>query len=205
MKKHLWIIMLLLLLLLTGCGQGDKVTSLTEEGLAYFNGTEFFNNYETRCNQFLNSLYDTPEQIDLYELLYCGTDVQETLPVEEEIAAYEKVSGREITEAFYEVPYDCDKLSTANIDEFLYKYLGLTLAETAQVGLEPYIYLEEYDAYYHFHSDTNYCMQVVFDKGECQGDLIRLYYDDTFHNEGSKVVTLRQVEDGYQFVSNQLV
>ena len=46
---------------------------------------------------------------------------------------------------------------------------------------------------------------MTFDKGERQGDLVRLYYEDTFRNEGSKVVTLRQTDEGYQFVSNQMV
>lgn len=96
-------------------------------------------------------------------------------------------------------------MTTESIDQFLQKYTGLTLAETERIGLnKDYIYLEEYDAYYHFHGDTNFWTQVMFERGERQGELIRLYYEDTFRNEGNKVVTLRQVENGYQFVSNQM-
>lgn len=204
MKKHLWIVLLSLLLLLTGCGQGDKVAPLTEDELAYFNGTEFFNLYETRCNQFLNSLYDGPEQMDLYELLYCGTGVLEKATEKEVFTAYAALVNEEYSEDV-DIPCGCDKMTTEKIDEFLQKYTGLTLAETDKIGLDQFIYLEEYDAYYHFHGDTNYCTQVTFDKGERQGDLVRLYYEDTFRNEGSKAVTLRQTDEGYQFVSNQLV
>ena len=107
MKKHLWIVLLSLLLLLTGCGQGDKVAPLTEDELAYFNGTEFFNLYETRCNQFLNSLYDGPEQMDLYELLYCGTGVLEKATEKEVFTAYAALVNEEYSEDV-DIPCGCD-------------------------------------------------------------------------------------------------
>ena len=47
---------------------------LTGDELAYFN-EEFFNNDVSGTNirnQFLVSLYERPEDIDLYELFYCG-------------------------------------------------------------------------------------------------------------------------------------
>ena len=211
MKKRLSIVLLLVLaVLLTGCGQGDKVVPLTEAELEYFNGTEFFNNYENRSNQFLGSLYDSPEQINMYELLYCDTGVREEITDKEIFTAYAVLIGEEYNEDV-DIPCGCDKMTTAKIDEFLQKYTGLTLAETDKIGLDYFINLEEYDAYYHFHGDTNWT-DVVFTKGERQGDMIRLYYDGAFYKNdgtldkhGESVVTLRQTEEGYQFVSNQLV
>lgn len=71
--------------------------------------------------------------------------------------------------------------------------------------MEHFIYLEEYDAYYHIHGDTNFRSAVTFYKGEQQGDLIRLYYQDDFLKEGEKVVTLRQQDGMYHFIANQEV
>lgn len=189
-------------MVLTGCNSNyEKMKTLTEEELAYFNGTEFFNCYENRSNQFLSSLYDSPEKIDLYELLYCTTgDVE--LTTDAEIAAIYKKTGRDTDE---ELPCACEKMTTAKIDAFLQRYIGLTLAETEKIGLEHFIYLEEYDAYYHIHGDTNFRSVVTFHQGEQQGDLIRLYYKDDFLNEGEKVVTLRQQDEGYYFIANQKV
>ena len=65
----------------TGCtfieagkqNNSSKITQLTAEELEYFNGDEFFNGeYMNIRNQFLSSLYDTPEKVDLLELFYCG-------------------------------------------------------------------------------------------------------------------------------------
>lgn len=53
-------------------------------------------------------------------------------------------------------------------------------------------YLPEYDAYYHSHGDTNYFSGVNITAGERVGDTIRLYYDDTFHVDGWKCVTLEE-------------
>ncbi len=65
-------------------------------------------------------------------------------------------------------------------------------------------YLPEYDAYYHSHGDTNYFSGVNITAGERVGDTIRLYYDNTFHVDGWKCVTLEEQADGsYWFVSNQ--
>ena len=57
----------------TGAKQ-PEARPLTGDELAYFN-EEFFNNDVSGTNirnQFLVSLYERPEDIDLYELFYCG-------------------------------------------------------------------------------------------------------------------------------------
>ncbi len=83
--------------------------------------------------------------------------------------------------------------------------LGLTLAETNQVGLDNFTYLPEYDIYYYFHGDTNYRASVTFQSGERNGNLVRLTYNDTFMGDGIKEVTLREHGDSWQFVSNLAV
>jgi len=70
------------------------------------------------------------------------------------------------------------------------------------MGLENFTYLEEYDAYYYYHGDTNYRMEITFSSGEREGDIIRLFYDDVFFVDGEKMLTLREKGDSYLFVSN---
>ena len=42
------------------------------------------------------------------------------------------------------------------MDAFLQEYLGVALDETNKKNLDQFIYLEEYDAYYLLHGDTNF-------------------------------------------------
>ena len=52
---------------------GDAWEPLSEEELAYFNGDSFFNgDYLNIRNQFLSSTYAAPEEIDLFQIFYCG-------------------------------------------------------------------------------------------------------------------------------------
>ncbi|MFQ7855735.1 MAG: M56 family metallopeptidase [Flavonifractor plautii] len=96
-------------------------------------------------------------------------------------------------------------LTTAQMDAVLEEYLGLTLAETGQVGLEHFTYLPGFDVYFYYHGDTNYRGSVAFTGGERRGELVRLTYDDTFMGDGYKQVTLRERGEGWQFVSNLAV
>ena len=54
---------------------GAELTYFAEE---WFNGDDF-----NIRNQFLNSLYDRPEDIDLYNLFYCGSGLPETISDQE--------------------------------------------------------------------------------------------------------------------------
>ena len=171
---------------------GAELTYFAEE---WFNGDDF-----NIRNQFLNSLYDRPEDIDLYNLFYCGSGLPET------------ISDQELAEegnwaADGELICPLEKNSRANMDAVLTQYAGLTVEETNQVGLEGFSYREEYDAWYHAHGDTNYYPQVDITAGRRQGDLIHLYYRETFRPDRGDwgCVTLRDLGDGnYWFASNQI-
>ena len=216
MRKLEWMPVLLALLLaglcltgLAGCAErggdtaalgterNEPVTApdgpLTEGELKYFN-EEFFNSgYFNLRNQFLTSVYETPADIDLFELFYNGDGQEETM-TDEEWAAFEEAGG------FIET--DVTKISTIWADAVLKEHTGLTLAETNQAGLDNFIYLPEYDAYYMAHGDTNYLNEVVFVSGEWKDGLIRLYYADEVSG-ARKCVSLRETaEGGYHFVSN---
>lgn len=179
-------------------GETGGVRSLTGDELAYFN-EEFFNQEGTYSirNQFLNSLYEKPEDIDLFELFYCGTGIDAPMTDEElrQVGSFDTAG---------ELICPVDKMSVEAINQVLLENTGLTLEETGQIGMDYFQYLPEYDAYYHSHGDTNYFSGVNITAGERVGDTIRLYYDDTFHVDGWKCVTLEEQADGsYWFVSNQ--
>ena len=193
--------------------KGDEAVPVTEEGrpltgdeVAYFN-EEFFNGNDFNIhNQFLNPLYEKPEDIDLFALFYCGIPEGEVdlSDVPDISAGWAEVIRRD----YGGTAPDCAMyaLSTADMDAFLEKYTGLTVAETNGVGLESFSHLPEYDAYYWAHGDTNYRGNVTFTAGEREGGTIRLYFED-FHygGYGTECVTLQAQEDGsYWFVSHLL-
>ncbi len=180
----------------TGANQTETMP-LTDEELSYFNGDEFFNGEPINIrNQFMSSLYDAPEKIDLFQLFYCGSGQTEN-PSDAEKEAVIAQNGWDV------VPdCACEKISRASMDAVLTEYMGLTLADTGKVGLENFTYLSDYDAYYYFHGDTNYRGSITFAGGEREGDVIRLLYEDVYFNDGKKVLTLREKDGGYLFVSN---
>ena len=185
--------------------KAEEVRALTGDELAYFN-EEFFNNDTVDNvvglnihNQFLTSLYERPEDIDLQELFYCGTGLSGNMSDEElrQVGSFAP-DGTQICPT--------DKLPVADMNTVLLENTGLTLDETKQIGLEFFQYLPEYDAYYHSHGDTNYFYGVNIISGERVGNTIRLYYPDTSARYDSAwlCVTLEAQDDGsYWFVSNQ--
>lgn len=185
----------------TGAKGGTAAaTPLTGDELAYFN-EEFFNNDTVNHvvgvnlhNQFLTSNYARPEDIDLYSLFYCGTGRSAGMTDEElrQVGSFDS-NGAQICPT--------DKLAVADLDAVLLENTGLTLSQTAGIGLEQFQYLPEYDAYYHTHGDTNYLHNIYVAAGERTGNTLRLYYTQT---GGWSCVTLEEQSDGsYWFVSNQ--
>lgn len=144
----------------------DDAQPLTGEEQAYFNSA-FFTGEDVHLRaQFLTSLYDRPEDIDLYQLLYNG--IGEEINDEDLTALKAHGCSLEVDE---------EKLSTAGIDAFLQQNTGTSLAESNKRGLDQFLYLEEQDAYYHLHGDTNAPTDIFFSYGEREGNLIKLYYD----------------------------
>lgn len=179
--------------------QKDPVP-LTFEEPAYFNDGFFFDNgtgnggddylHFSIRNMFLTSQHDTPQDIDLFGLFYCGS-AQPSAPMSQEERQLVIDRGYGGTDP----DCDCTKITRQEMDAVLWEYTGLTLEETRQVGLKQFTYLPEYDAYYHFHGDTNYTLPI-FSRGSRQEDLIHLDY-------GDRRLTLRQTGNGYQFCSNR--
>ena len=217
-KPRFWVVVIAIILVVgvtIGCSTNPINTakpsnpndiekiSLSEDELAYFNGDSFFNGaYMNMHNQFLSSLYDQPADINLFELFYCGSGLDETITDAELVAVLEKL---EMTMSLDEIPCPCEKNSFSNMDEILTEYMNITLAETEEIGLENFVYLSDYDSYYHLHGDTNYRSNINFSRGEREGDIIRLFYSDGFLADGDKVLTLREKNGAYLFTANQMV
>ncbi len=188
--------------------------ALTGEELRWFN-EEFFSSPEASLynfrNQFANPLilYDRPEDIDLYELFYCEMGDGE-------------ISDAELTAAFgfdtwEDMPCPGYKMTAGEIDRLLVEYTGRSLEETNKVGLDQFTYLEEYDAYYWMHGDTNYSGGPKIAAGVRDGDLVKLYHNSSFAGTSWYCVTLVEAggsgprpygeqgteERQYYFVSHQ--
>ena len=186
---------------------------LTAEELERFN-TEIFNGDGfNMMNQFLFQAVEAPKdykQIDLFELFYNGTGEPMEVTEEERRAVAEAAWGGE------DPMVDLVKCPASEMDAVLQKYLGLTLDETDRWCLDQFTYLEEYDAYYDFHGDTDYPGEVTFTSGEWKDGKVLLYYEDSgFHvlssgngetsmvSFGPACVTLEPQKDGgYRFLSN---
>lgn len=179
-----------------------ETTELTEDELAYFNGDSFFNGeYLNIRNQFMSSIYNEPSDIDLASLFYCGTGSFQAIAEYELKEVMEKAG---VAGSIDELPCGCDKISRSDMNKVLSENMGITLEYTKNIGLDHFVFLSQYDAYYHFHGDTNYRGQISFSRGEHEGDLIRLYYNDEFFGDGNKILTLREKNGVYLFVANQM-
>ena len=175
----------------TGANKQDanntEQVALTEDEIAFFEDT-FFSS-DSIAPQFLNSLYTSPENINLFDLFYNGTYLPGAIDTEE---------LRALSETYPDIwdNIDCTKIPAKDIDAILEKYTGLKLKDTQKLGMEHFTYLKQYDAYYHFHGDTN-ARGLDIIAGYRQGDCVYLYYDE------NKMVTLKEVENGWHILSNQ--
>ena len=189
---------------------------LTAEELERFN-TEF-NDDTSGFNirrQFLFLAVEAPKdyrQIDLFQLFYNGAGPFESCTGEERQAVADAGYGGENPMT------DLIKCPREQMDAVLQEYLGFGLEDTDKWGLDQFTYLPEYDAYYHFHGDSNSSGRVEFSAGEWKDGKILLYYTGycfpvLSNGDGSWIftdetdipacVTLEPQDDGgYHFLSN---
>ncbi len=175
---------------------------LDEAEIEYFN-TEFFNstmaggiNRKNIRNQFLNSYYDRIEDVCLGQLFYLGTGRYEEIG-EAEKAAFERKYGYWIDVC------PCEKNRVSDINDVLFENTGLQLEDMYGQGYVDTHYLEEYDAYYQFHGDTNYVLCTI-DRGYRLDNCVYLLHGLDGDNPGC--VELREIQPGqYHFVSHRQV
>ena len=199
-RVKIFLLLLTLCCALTACGTKpvDDAPPPDDETPAvdidWFN-TEFFNVGSGVCmaNMMLSSYYDTAADIDLYELFYNGTGERNEV-TDEEIAALVEICP-------WAAEVDVIKDSTVWMDAFLQEYAGVTLDETNKKNLDQFIYLEEYDAYYLLHGDTNFQRCTVLSLEKNEDGTIVLTYEQESGEKG--IVTLMGSKGSYQFVSNK--
>ena len=200
-------------------GSDGKVPSsgpeaLTGEELRWFN-EEFFSIPEASAynfrNQFANPiiLYDRPEDINLYELFYCEMGDGEISDAE--------LAAALGYDSWEDMPCPGYKMTAGEMERLLVEYTGRSLEETNKVGLDQFTYLEEYDAYYWMHGDTNFSGGPEIAAGVRDGDLVKLYHNSSFAGTSWYCVTLVEAggsgtrpygeqgteERQYYFVSHQ--
>lgn len=167
---------------------------LTEDELLFFSDfIQKMGNYG-----FLLSEYNAPEQVNLDEVFYSGAGITSEMS-QEEVEAYLAYTGQE------EIYTDCIRIRREDADAFLLEKLGIGLDEIPD-GF-PWIYLAEFDSYYHEAGDTNYMEHLCID-GTRSGDIYTLHFRSndrwgTFQNDYE--TQLQKVGDEYHFVSNHLL
>lgn len=165
----------------------DGWVSLTAEEIQWFN-EQFFNvDGKSIVNAFVNTTYTDIREIDLAELFY---------DVNEEISEKEKTA---LEKAEMDIELDIQKRSTSSMNELFLKYAGISLEECQKIGLDSFVYLKEFDAYYSAHNDSHY-QRVEVKSGEkyANGDVSLLCIScDT---EEEREVVLKTVENRYCFV-----
>ena len=99
---------------------------------------------------------------------------------------------------------DYQKLTVPYMDGILQEYMNTSFEEIDKVDLDYYLYLEEFDAYFGSHGDTNYSPIVVLSGVKDENDNVKLQYLRT-EEEKEYTVTLEAHPRGYYFKSNVVV
>lgn len=140
--------------------------------------------------------YEGSCDADLDTILYSGAGIAAEI-TEEDRALYEKTVG-------YPLEFDLIKIAREDIENYLYENLGSSL-EDMNTALS-WVYIPEADAYFKEISDTNYlayhCVSGV--QRQNQVELIMEPEEDADYAPVCRL-TVRQMEDGILFLSNQFL
>lgn len=163
---------------------------------------EFLN--KTENNGFVGTLnlYDAPEQASLYAIFYDGAGVGEWGSAHWDDAEQAAVLAACGWDEFH-VPVL--KIKATDVELVLQEKLSVSYAQMTKTMEEcGFVYVQEYDAYYDMHSDTNYLeVEVSAVTLSPEGLYVVEYTQPAFDAEDRLVVTLRADKAaGYQFVSN---
>ena len=176
-------------------GQRPEGT-LSGAEIQYFNETFFNRDLDDPTairNHFLACEYERPEDIDLYQLFYCGVPVAADDTHAEELR---------LAENGPDAACPTDILPVSAMDAVLRQYTGKGFQDMDTTTLEGFDHPEE-DYYTHSHGDTNAPSDIQVLTGEREGDTVTLYYTLLWAPSDWHRLTLQEGEDGsYQFRSN---
>lgn len=166
MKSRFTFLLAAILCVLCGCtaGMNDQgpaaSAAVPETGLESIEA--LFN--QPQNNGLLLSVFDDVSDIDLSQVFYNGAGITNSV-TEEERELYCRTLGID------SAPLDMTKITTAQANDFLVRWLGIGLSgiSTSLTDYDGWVYLEDYDAYYFLHGDTNY-QELDFISGEAAAD-----------------------------------
>lgn len=176
-------------------------TRLDEEELKWF-AEQYFSdpcmNIFHTTNYFLKTDYAAPEEINLFELftsqlMFFGGSTA---------SPEEKEQAMQLANAEGKDNISVSKITSSEMSDVLKLYTGITLEETQKVGLDKFVYLEEYDAYYLVVPNERpiYRLCVILDGYRTEdGQVVLMYEDPSLITNGSTakyIVTLRKATDG---------
>lgn len=209
-KRFFLILIIGIILLVPSFSFGDNNSisnELTDEELTDLE--KMLNEYEN--NGFLKSVYSNPSKINLNAVLHSyfvknGEINVDTLSKEE----VENIKKQFNVEEF-EIPLF--KITTSELLEYYKEKTGEDLKD-AKNRLTDYTYIEEYDAYYNMHGDTNYneveCIKGIKNpegtvqiqyKGK-KFSTQSIWKENQLIEQELMIVTLKKTANGYIFVSN---
>ena len=164
---------------------------------------ELFGDYMRWYSQALTSEYSRPEEVDLGMLFYRGVPLRsEVEPTADEVNKLAKLSVMWSSENTCELP--TQRISTAQMNEILEQYFGISLDETTGNGIDWLTYLEDTDCYYTMHSSTNAISPEITAAYLLEDGTIAMYYTES-RIIGNSLAILKPVGDGYQILSNKTI
>lgn len=165
---------------------------------------DFENAFNDESNYgFLLSDYDDIRDVDMYQVFYIGAG----LPAPENSDAIRAADEATFTDG---TP-DCDStiLTAQQISDFLLLKTGYSLAEMS--SSLTWDYVADYDAYVHWHGDTNFISigcssgrQISADTYEVEYTIDGGFYDDSGNLLTGGMVTVRISDNTMQFISNSM-
>ena len=218
MKKWMsWLLVAVLLLSLTACGEKKPDDTNTDEKPATSRAITDAEKAEIQTflndpanNGFLQSAYNAPEQASLYYAFYSGCGVGTFGTTDWTKEEKEDVLYYSHWDDYHTSPL---KIKRTDVEQLVKEKLGVSLEDMATDlnnhffftnSSSRLFYMETYDAYYLMHDDTNFCSITVTDGAFDGNDGYRIEYtmDPTVPTDG--VVVLKKTDSSFQFFSNAL-
>jgi len=181
-----------------------------EDILSYY--TDFLS--DRANNRFIRFEFSTKEEIDLSLVFYDGFMLKDSDGEyyyaynisDEERAALKEIldnetdygfMGLDITRVY--VPEAIEFLCDMTGYEFSREELGASLNASGHV----WIYMENWDSYYHEHGDTAYRLVTCVDVIELDNGQTEIYYHYADGAEENAVLTIQEIDGRIVFLSNR--
>ena len=141
----------------------------------------------------LNSEYKTAADVNLFELFYCAMGTSSTVTDEERALLAEHSPSS----------LDIFKITEDEMNNALVELTGLSFDDTNRVGLDQFIYLEDFGAFYLVHGDTNYMSVTVLSGIYNDDGSVSLHYTlDNGALNGTVMLSQTETEEEYVYVQN---